>query len=250
MKHAIDDASRQPYDVGMMSPSLRAVFAALPLLLSVPAMAAERRYSISDFTEIQVVGPHNVVVQTGRATSVIAVGDTGALDALSIEARSGVLRVQSLTKARSSWKEGPHPAAKVVVILPQLKGIRLLGSGTISASEMRGIATTISLNGSGQISVARLASDGATVRLSGAGRITLAGTVKNFSANISGSGDLDAAQLTASDLKLVSSSSGRLIARSVRTADVKQNGAGEVKVTGGPSCIVENAGSGSAVCGN
>ena len=251
LTRTIDDASRQPYDGGMKLSSISLVLAAsLSLLFPAVSQAAERRYSISDFDQIQVIGPHKVIVQTGRATSVMAVGDTEALDALSIEALGGVLKILSLVKARSRWKEGPHPAARVIVVLPQLKAIRLLGSGTIAAAELRGISTTITLNGSGQISVAKLASDGTTARLSGSGRIALAGTVKNFDANISGSGDLDAAQLTASDLKIVSASSGRVTAKSVRTADVKQNGAGMVKVTGGPSCLVENPGSGSASCGD
>lgn len=234
----------------MKFPLFHFALAALPMLVSTPSAAAEKRYAISDFDHVQVFGPFNVAIQTGRATSVTASGDTQALDMVSVTSSGGVLTIQTLSKARSSWKEEPHAAARLVVVLPQLKGVRLLGAGTITAAEIRGISNDITLNGSGQVSVAKLASDTATIYLSGSGRITLAGTAKNVSANVSGSGDLDASLLSASDLKIVSATSGRITAKALRTADVKQNGAGEVVVAGKPSCLVENPGSGSARCGD
>ena len=224
--------------------------AALPLYPSVPAKAAEKRYAISDFDHIQVLGPFNVTIQTGRATSVTASGDANALDMISVNSNGGVLTIQTLTKARSSWKDQPHAAAKLAIVLPKLAGLTLLGGGSVAAAEMRGISTNISLNGSGQISVAKLASDNAVVRLNGSGRITVVGTAKNLDANISGSGDLDATQLMASDLKIESATSGRITARAIRTANIKQNGAGDVHVIGKPSCLVENLGAGSASCGD
>jgi len=228
----------------------RIALAMLPLLASAPAIAAEKRYAISDFDHVQVFGPFNVTIQTGRATSVLATGDVQALDMVSVTSSGGVLTIQTLTRARSSWKEEPHAAAKLVVVLPQLKGVKLLGAGTVSAAEMRGIATDVTLAGSGQLSIAKLTSDTATAYLSGSGRITLAGTAKNFSANISGSGDLDASMLGASDLKIVSATSGRVTAKALRTASIKQNGAGEVRVAGRPSCLVENPGTGTVSCGD
>ncbi len=229
---------------------VRIALAALPLLLSGPSAAAEKRYAISDFDRIQVFGLFNVVIQTGRATSVSASGDSAVLDRISVNSNNGVLTIQTLTKARSTWKDQPHAAAKLVIVLPKLTELRLLGGGSIVAAEMRGIATNITLNGSGQISVTKLESDNAAVRLNGSGRITVSGTAKNLDANISGSGDLDATQLMASDLKIASSTSGRITARAMRTADVKQNGAGDVRIIGKPSCLVENLGAGSANCGD
>lgn len=246
----LDDASCCSYGKAMKSALFRSVLAALPLLVSAPSTAAEKRYAISDFDRVQIFGPFNVAIQTGRATSVTASGDVRALDSVSVTSSGGVLTIQTLSRTRSSWKEQPHAAARLVVVLPQLKGLRLLGAGTVSAAEMRGITTEVTLNGSGQVSIARLASDTATAQLSGSGRIRLGGTAKNFSANISGSGDLDASQLSTSDLKIVSATSGRVTARASRTANVKQNGAGEVRISGSPSCLVENPGTGSASCGD
>ncbi|WP_219893322.1 head GIN domain-containing protein [Aquisediminimonas profunda] len=212
--------------------------------------AAEKRYAISDFDRVQVFGPFNVTIQPGRATSVTAIGDTQALDIVSVTSSGGILTIQTLTRARSSWKEEPHPAAKVLVVLPQLKGVRLLGAGSITVAELRGISTNITLNGGGLLNVAKLTSDAADVYLSGSGRISLGGSAKNISMKVSGSGDIDAAMLNASDLKIESATSGRVIAKAFRTADIKQTGPGEVRVTGGPSCLVENLGVGTVDCGN
>lgn len=226
------------------------VLAALPLLVPAPVFAAEKRYAISDFDRVQVFGPFNVVIQSGRATSVTATGDTQALDIVSVTSSGGTLTIQTLTRARSSWKEEPHPAAKILVVLPQLKGVRLLGSGTVAVTELRGIATDITLNGSGLLSVAKLTSDAADVYLSGSGRISLGGSAKNISMKVSGSGDIDASMLSASDLKIESATSGRVTAKAFRTADIKQTGPGEVRVAGSPSCLVENVGAGTIDCGH
>ena len=245
----LDAMSRSIYDCGMTSRLICFALAAIPLMVSAPA-AAEIRYAISDFDHIQVIGPFTVVIQAGRATSVTASGDAAALDVVSVNSIGGILTIQTVTKARSSWKDRPHTAARLAIVLPKLTELRLIGGGSIIAAEMRGIATNITLNGSGQITVTKLTSDNATIRLSGAGRITVSGTAKNLDANVSGSGDLDATQLLASDLKIASSTSGRITAKAIRTADVKQNGAGEIRIVGKPSCLVENPGAGSTSCGD
>lgn len=234
----------------MVSGLIRVALALMPVLFSTPAAAAEKRYAISDFDQIQVIGLFNVIIQSGRATSVTASGNAVALDGISVNSNSGVLTIQTPTKTRSSWKDPPHAAAKLVIVLPKLTGLRLLGGGSIVAAEMRGISTNITLNGSGQISVEKLASDNVKVRLNGAGRIAVAGTAKNLDVNVGGSGDVDATRLVATDLKISSSTSGRITARAVRTADVKQNGAGDVRIIGKPSCLVEILGAGTASCGD
>ena len=225
------------------------VLALLAFLAPDSVVAAEKRYAISDFDRVQVFGPFNVTIQPGRATSVTATGDLQALDIVSVTSSGGILTIQTLTRARSSWKEEPHPAAKILVVLPQLKGVRLLGSGSVAVAELRGIATNITLNGGGLLSIAKLTSDAADVYLSGSGRIALGGSAKNISMKVSGSGDIDASMLSASDLKIESGTSGRVIAKALRTADIKQTGPGEVHVTGSPSCLVENSGAGTVDCG-
>ncbi|MFO1241503.1 MAG: head GIN domain-containing protein [Sphingomonadaceae bacterium] len=226
-----------------------AVPAMLAFLAPASAVAAEKRYAISDFDRVQVFGPFNVTIQPGRATSVTATGDLQALDIVSVTSSGGILTIQTLTRARSSWKEEPHPAAKILVVLPQLKGVRLLGSGSVAVAELRGIATNITLNGGGLISIAKLTSDAADVYLSGSGRISLGGSAKNISIKVSGSGDIDSSMLSASDLKIESGTSGRVVAKALRTADIKQTGPGEVHVNGSPSCLVENSGAGTVDCG-
>lgn len=227
------------------------LFLASALLLSSPssALAAEKRYALSDFDHVQVFGPFQVTITAGRATSVTAIGNAQAIDMASVISSGGILTIQTRTRSRSSWKDDPQAPARIVIIVPQLKSVRLLGSGSVSVAEIRGISSNVTLNGGGQLTVARLTSDVADVFLSGSGRVTLGGTAKAFNANVSGSGDLDASKLTASDIKIVSATSGRISAKALRSANVKQNGAGEVVVSGTMSCLVENAGAGTVSCG-
>lgn len=226
------------------------ILAILPLLTATPALSAEKRYAIPDFEKVQIFGPFNVVIQPGRATSVTASGEVQALELLSVVSNGGILTIQKLVQARSSWKDRPAATPKIIITLPQLKAVRLLGTGTVAVAEMKGIETSVTLNGGGQLSVAKLASDTANVSLNGSGRLILAGAAKNFRANLVGSGDMDASMLNATDLKIVSATSGRISARASRTADVKQTGAGDMRIAGSPSCLVENSGAGTVACGD
>lgn len=211
--------------------------------------AAERRYSITDFDEVRIVGNHLVDIQVGRGTTVSGSGDTAALDGISIETQGRILVIQTLQQSASTWKPATAGAARISITVPQLKTIRVEGSGSATVAELRGPQTTISLTGSGLITVSRLISDRAYLRLAGSGRVTLTGDVKNLDINAKGPGDIAAEQLSVNDLKILSASSGRVFAKALRSADVKQNGSGQVIVTGKPACTVENLGSGTVSCG-
>lgn len=217
---------------------------------ALPASAAERNYSITDFEEVRVIGTHDVVISTGRATTVTANGSAAAIDRLSVSTIGKTLTIRWLTPSRSTWQAPSDGGAKVFVTLPQLKAVRVEGSAVVRASELSGLDARLSLAGAGRIEVARLASDRASVRMLGSGRIQVAGEVKTLDADIRGSADLDGSQLTVSDIKLVSATSGRIEMKGLRSANIKQTGVGEVIVSGADvSCTVENAGSGIVDCG-
>lgn len=223
----------------------------LMALAACPAasQAAERRYSINDFDEVRVVGSHVVDVQIGRATTVSASGAQQAIDAISVETQGRTLVIQTIQQSLSTWKPAAPGAVRVTVTVPQLKSVRLEGGGSINVAEVRGPQTTLSLTGSGTLTVARLSSDRSFVRLAGSGRLAVAGDVKNLDLNVKGPGDVAAEDLSVSDLRIQAAGSGRVVIKALRSADVKQNGATEITVTGTPACTVENLGTGSVACG-
>ena len=86
----------------------RALLVALPVLaLATPTFAAEQKYTVTGFEGISVSVPHKVIVATGKAPSVRAVGDQKSIDRLEVEIASGTLRIrEKKTDTWFSWKDG------------------------------------------------------------------------------------------------------------------------------------------------
>lgn len=229
--------------------SARIAFALTILFCANAALAGERRYSVSDFDKIRVVGAAGVTVETGRATTVRATGDREAIEALSVEVQDRVLTVQPLGGIFNPETKRAKSTAILFVTLPQLSGAKLNGSGSIKAAMLRGAQADVSLTGSGQITIARVLVDRLTVRLSGAGTMTLAGKALNVDASIKGAGNLAASALDTADLKLMAASSGLISMSAKRSATVTATGSGTVAIIGGPSCTVQNLGVGTVNCG-
>lgn len=218
--------------------------------LAVPANAAERGYSVSDFDKVRVTGPFAVTVLPGRATTVKARGNPLAMESVSVDVQDGVLIIQPVTASVSSAARADLAPVSITVITPRLSSGRLLGSGTLSITDMRGPQVDISLIGSGIVSVTKMAADKLSIRQSGAGQIVLAGKALSVEANAKGSGGIDSSALVIADLKLNAASSGSIRMAATRSATGVSSGSGTVTVVGRPACALQNLGSGQVKCGN
>ena len=212
--------------------------AIIPLIifgLAAQATAADRRYSVSDFDKIRVVGASNVVIDQARATTVRASGNREALDLLSVEVLDRVLTVQPIAGNAVTEPRRNLGAVTLFITAPSLNGVKLNGSGAIKIAVIKATQADISLTGSGQITVATVAVDRLSARLSGSGTLALTGKALSVDANIKGSGNVVAASLDVADLKLMAASSGLISMSAKRSAMITSTGPGTIAVTGGPS---------------
>lgn len=224
-------------------------FALLALAVAVPAAAAERNYSITDFDRVQIDGPYRVVLTTGRPSAARAEGSREALDLVSIEVQSGTLRVR---RNRSTWGAQPDsPTGPVTVTLAtrDLRNASVIGSGSLDVDRAKGLRVDLSVSGSGRLTVGGIEADNLVVGLLGGGRITLAGRARQLRATLQGSGDLAAAGLTADDAQIASDTAGSVAVAVARTAKVTATGPGDVEILGSPTCTVQAKGSGQVRCG-
>lgn len=223
---------------------------AVLLLAASPALANERSYSVTDFEKIQVEGPYEVVLATGRSSTARATGSQQALDRVTVEVESGTLRIHA---NRSAWGGYPGQAAsgtaRIFVTTQKLRSAILQGAGTLAIDRARGLRLDLSLAGNGRLSVAAVEADTLNVSLLGSGRVTLAGSAKQMRATVQGNADLDAAGLKVDDASLTTDSAGSVAFRAVRTAKVKALGSGTVVIAGAVACTVEATGSGTVSCG-
>lgn len=230
----------------IMSASLLAAFAAA---LAQPAMAAERRFTVTDFDKIEVQGPFQVELSTGKAPSAVASGSAQAIDRVSIEVQGRTLRVRP---NRSAWGGYPGEGAgplKIAVTGHDLKSIFVNGSGGVSVDKAKAMRFDVSLTGSGRVAIRTVEADNLILGLLGSGQIELGGKAKTLRASVQGSGDLNAQTLVAEDAQITSDTSGRIDVGARRSAKVRATGSGETLVTGDAACTVQALGSGPVRCG-
>ena len=215
-----------------------------------PASAAERRFTITDFDRIQVDGPYDVTLATGRAGAATATGSNAALDRVSIEVQGRTLRIRPSSSTWGGYPGGRIEPLKIAVATHELRGAALSGPGSIAIDKARAMRFDVAVAGSGRIGIGSVEADHLTVGLMGSARISLGGKAKELVATVQGAGDLDARQLMAEEAKVNADTAGNIAIAVRRAADVTATGQGDTTIIGNPSCNVKGLASGRVACGN
>lgn len=216
------------------------------LSTAVPAVAAERSFSVAPFDRIDLRGATNVEVTTGRAISVRAVGDQSELDRLEIASHNGEISIA--TKPRM-WSMGWSKPVTVYVTVPALIAARLTGSGDLSIDRVAGAGFDGNLTGSGDLRLRTVDVAQLRLALQGSGDIYAAGRCRTGTYELRGSGDLRADGLSCQSLIASLRGSGDINGRATATADLNLTGSGDIRVAGGARCTRTKRGSGDISCG-
>jgi hypothetical protein len=217
--------------------------------LASPAGAADRSYSVTDFDQIDINGPYQVIVETGRPPSARATADQASLDRLLVEVRS---RRLVITASTGGWGERGFLKSGPTVIRVSTQGLKrahLGGSGSLDINRVQAARLFVSQSGSGQIRIGRIDTDQLDVVAEGSGLVTLAG--KNLTGRITnnGAGRIDAAALTITNADIRAQSAGETSLTALRSAKIVATGSGNVTVGGTPACTVTQLGAGLVRCG-
>jgi hypothetical protein len=217
---------------------------------AIPAAAAERRYSLTDFERIQIEGPYQVRLATGASTSGRATGSQQALDRVSVEVQGSTLRVRP---NRSSWGGYPgkanDPPPTIILATRSLRTATVSGPGSLSVDKVRGLRLDLNLAGSGRIAIGSVDVDNLGLTLLGAGQVALGGRAKQAKLLVQGSASVDGRAFRADDVQLTAETAGTITLAAVRSAKVRSTGAGDVTISGSAACTVDAQGSGSVRCG-
>ena len=218
------------------------------LLLASPAGAAERGFSVTSFDRIRLDAPYRVEVWSGVAPSAVAQGDARALDAVSVEVQGSTLVIRA--KA-TRWGEAARVDGPVTLRVgaPAVRGVRVLGAGSLQLDRVRGALAELLVGGSGAIEAGAVEADRLLLHVSGTGRVAAAGRAKQLSVALQGSGTVDAGALEADDATVAMDGSGVARLRARRSAKVVAAGTGTVEVAGESACEVQARGSGAVTCG-
>lgn len=219
-------------------------------LAAAPASAAERRFTVTSFDRIHVEGPYEVVLATGRPSSVIASGSALAIERVSIEVQGRTLRIRA---NRSAWGGYPGQSAgpvKLNVGTHELSAASVSGSGSLAVDRAKGLRFDVTLAGSGRIGIGSVEADNLTIGLVGSGKISLAGKAKELVASVQGAGDLDAPKLTAEEARISADTAGTITVAVKRAAEITASGLGDTNILGKPACTVKGQGAGRVTCGS
>jgi hypothetical protein len=175
---------------------------------------------VDGFSTIELQGGGHVVIEQNGTESLSIEAEDNLLDDLTSDVSSGTLRL------------GTTPGTSVEPTLPvtyritveDLAGVRLSGSGSVTAA---GIATSA-----------------ISIDISGSGDVTVDGTADSQTVTISGSGDYSAGDLLSRSSIAEISGSGNATVNVRDLLDARISGSGNATYTGDPQVSQEISGSG------
>jgi hypothetical protein len=227
-----------------MRHSIRVLAAIVLCVPAIAATAAERSFSVRAFDRIELSGPHTVEVTTGPAASVRAEGTADALDSLRVRVDGGTLEIDN----RGIGSNRNAPPARIIVTTPEVRGIELAGSGSVSVNRIAVRTLDIDVSGSGNVTIAAADVRNFDADVSGSGTVTAAGRCDRAGVEVSGSGRVEISRLKCSHVDAELRGTGAINAFASQTADLSTVGTGNIAVTGGARCQTARVGTGRATC--
>jgi hypothetical protein len=218
------------------------------------------RRSVSAFSSISMGGSGTLRVHKG-AQKVELTCDSNILPYITTDVEGGELKIgfKPFTSINKATK------MQFDVTLPDLKGVRLAGSGDAYVDAFKGDSFSASLSGSGGIKAAleyrsvslKLSGSGgfdATVkakefdlRCTGSGGAFVKGSADRVDVAMSGSADLGGRDLATQDARIIVSGSSHIEIRAAKSIDVTLSGSGDLRYWGNPSISQRVSGSGRIV---
>lgn len=229
--------------------SRAAVIAALLVVAATPAAADTRRYGLTSFDSIQVLGDMIVEIVPDYRISAVADASRAALETLSLEVNDRTLVVRQVAEGAFGPRRASDGPIRIRLRVPALQRVMLRGSGQVSAGQLRGHAISVDVDGPGSVSALISHGESVQLRVVGTGQISISGAARDLTAITNGAGSINAAALIARDLNVRSFGTGSSLFAASNTATVVAGGSANVGITGRARCEVRNTGAGTVACG-
>lgn len=217
--------------------------------IAAPASADTRRYGLTSFDRIEVLGDMIVDIVTDYRISAVAEAPRSAIETLSLEVNDRTLVVRQVAEGAFGPRRASDGPIRIRLRVPALQQVMLRGSGQVNAGGLRGHAISINVDGPGRVQASILRGETVQLRVIGAGQITVSGAARDLAAVTNGAGHIDAAAFTVRDLTVQSVGSGSSQFSASHAANIVAGGAANIVVTGHARCTVRNIGAGTVSCG-
>lgn len=202
---------------------------------------------MQQFSQIDVAGPFNVILEQGQAATVRVDGTVDQLTSMTIYVKDGDLVIdmkEDMVDAGKFFK-----GMRVFVSTPMVESIEIAGSGSVTAPKALAVGDMhLEIAGSGDITLDRLNCKDLDIEIAGSGDIIM-GNVQavGLKNTIAGSGSIELAALICKNVKNEIAGSGDIMLSCLNVDQVSTSiaGSGDVILRGNVGTHTEDiAGSG------
>ena len=205
------------------------------------SLVTETRYA-RNFDEIASGGEFVVNVVPGDEYSVRVTAESNLLGYIETNVVNGILKIRT----QNVYNLYNHLPMTIDVVCPELDGLRLSGSGSITSGYFETDNFEATVSGSGKI-FADIDANRIEGNVSGSGDIILTGTATETNFNISGSGKIRSYDLVQHYCNAKISGSGDMYVNVSKTLDATISGSGKIFYINNPSIHSKISGSGEVV---
>jgi hypothetical protein len=178
---------------------------------------------------VELTGPFNLTLRQGPAPKIEVRGEQRVLANVDTSLDGDTLHIAP----RGILLRHRQPI-EVLVTLPALQSLHVNGSGDHTVSGFAGERLELAMDGSGDLELTGGNSESVVAEVLGSGSMTLVGATRALSAQVRGSGDLDARHLRADAASLVHEGSGSSSVYARQNVSAQLTGSGDVTVYGNP----------------
>lgn len=201
----------------------------------------ENRYG-SGFSSVSSSGEFIVNIVPGDEYMVEVTAESNLLSYIETDVVNHTLRIST----RNVYNLRNHEPMTINIVCPDLDGLRLSGSGVITADYFTTGDFDLVVSGSGKI-IADIDADRVDGDISGSGDIILSGVASETDFNISGSGKIQSYDLEQEYCNATVSGSGNMYVNVSKVLDVTISGSGKVFYMNNPTIHTKISGSGEVV---
>ena len=200
---------------------------------------------ISNFTSLASAISADVIYKQGPAYTVEITAQQNIINVI----ETNVVGSELVIKFKDFVRVKDHERITVNVSSPTINGLRISGSGNITAADsIVSDNMALTLSGSGNIRLSKLVTSSLDANISGSGSISLSGGILSKEhLKISGSGDINTGDASANNVTTVTSGSGEMQVIALKTLDVTISGSGSVYYDGAPIVNAHISGSGKVI---
>jgi hypothetical protein len=186
----------------------------------------------SDYESIAITGFFDVHLVPGKEGNITIKGEENLVPLLKIEVVGKQLKISTEKNKNISTSKGQD----IIVTVPveSINLVSLTGSGDVIAKQpIRTSSFSAQLTGSGDMNL-EVESTSITIDVTGSGDVNIAGTTDELDTDLNGSGDIDTSNLKAKNVHAEVSGSGDTTVYCTESLHARVSGSGDIQYKGDP----------------